>query len=201
MVNRVATKRRATFPGRTRRVLDLVLAIVALGVLALVASRLDRVDSQELAGSAMVSDGDSLVMSGRRLRLRGMDAPELGQTCRRAGGDYACGREAREALRGLIAGRDVTCRGWELDRYQRLLVHCSAGGTDLNRAMVTAGWAVAYGDYAGAEEEARSASRGLWAGTFETPSRWRVVHGGAAEGEHDMMRMLANWFDLLFRSR
>ena len=54
-------------------------------------------------------DGDTLEVAGQRVRLFGIDAPGLDQMCRRAGREYACGKVARGALWGLVAGRDVSC--------------------------------------------------------------------------------------------
>jgi endonuclease YncB( thermonuclease family) len=161
---------------------DLALALAILGAVALAAEFAMRLWPGEiLAGAARATDGDSLVVGGARIRLEGIDAPELAQNCRRDGSDYACGREAREALADLIAGRDVSCESRQSDRYGRALAVCAAGGVELNRAMVEAGWAVAYGGYRDAEAAARRARRGLWAGTFDEPQEWRRSHGVVVE--------------------
>ena len=106
---------------------------------------------------------------------------------------YPCGRHAREALVELAGAAAIECSGWERDRYRRLLAVCSAGGIELNRRQVEQGWAVAYGDYADAEQSARDRGAGLWAGTFERPRDWRVEHGGMVESEHDLFARLVNW--------
>lgn len=192
-------RRRKHSRGRLRRFFDIALTLVILGLGALVSARLDRVAEQELAGSAIVNDGDSITIGSQRIRLRGIDAPELSQTCRRGGADYACGRASRDALAALVRGRTVSCTGWERDRYERLLAVCTAGGRDLNRSQVEAGWAVAYGDYRDLEDDARRQRSGLWAGTFERPQEWRVRHGGLLEDEHGAMRRALNWLTQLFR--
>ena len=129
-------------------------------------------------GSFTAVDGDSLRKDGRDYRLHAIDAPELFQTCRRAdGSSYDCGREARDALRRLVGTGAVTCRVLDTDRYGRAVSDCSAGGVNLNDAMVRAGWAIAYTrhgqDHADAEIAARTARRGLWQGSFERPEAWR----------------------------
>jgi len=136
-----------------------------------------------IAGPAYITDGDSLEISGRRIRIVGIDAPELHQYCRKNGESYACGAVAKEHMRELIAGRNVRCQWVETDKYHRILGHCYAGDTDLNRSMVTDGWAVDYsyasdGDntYKREERAARAAKRGIWAGTFERPKNWRKEH-------------------------
>ncbi len=153
---------------------DIVAAIAVLAAVAALALIVARLAQDDISGRARVVDGDSLEIDGRRLRLRGIDAPEFGQNCRDGTKPVSCGRFAREHLRLLIAGAPVDCQGWETDRYDRLLVTCTARGTDLNKAMVRDGWALAYGGYAAEEAEARRAGRGLWAMDFETPADWRA---------------------------
>lgn len=143
-----------------------------LAVLALIF----RVGEAETTGVARVIDGDSLRIDATEIRLRGIDAPELDQTCTQARRDAPCGREARAALRRLVEGRVITCLSNERDRFGRLLARCRVLGTDVNAAMVRQGHAVASGAYAGEEAEAREAYAGVWSGTFERPSDWRRRH-------------------------
>jgi len=130
-------------------------------------------------GSAAYSaiDGDSLRTSREDVRLLGIDAPELYQTCRDARGrQWACGREAHVKLKALVSRGDVRCTATGRDRFKRALAVCSAGAVaDLGEVMVRDGFAVDFmnGRYAGAEAEARRARRGIWAGQFEQPREWR----------------------------
>jgi endonuclease YncB( thermonuclease family) len=132
-----------------------------------------------VTGRAKIIDGDSLEVSGERIRLFGIDAPESRQACRDARRQsYACGREAARALSAFIAGRAVTCTPVDYDRYGRDVAICTAEGRDLGDAMVRAGHAVEYarhsdGRYIAAEREARAGKRGIWAGEFEEPELWR----------------------------
>jgi endonuclease YncB( thermonuclease family) len=139
-----------------------------------------------MGGRLHVADGDSLTLDGIRVRLLGIDAPELDQTCRLAGMTHPCGREAREHLIGLVAGRSVTCSWSREDRYGRRLGRCSAGETDLAAEMVRSGWAVAYGGYEREETEARAHRRGLWSGDFVWPQDFR-------RDRHDHRE--PGWFD------
>lgn len=179
--------------GRLRVLGDMLLAVVVLGLLALVVARLDEGAAIRIEGGASVVDGDTLVIAGERVRLRGLDAPELDQTCRRDGSDYPCGREARKALAELIGARPVECVGRRRDRYGRLLADCRAERTELARAQVVAGWAVAYGDYDKEEAMARDRGQGLWAGEFDRPKDWREMRGGAAEDEHVRGWAVVEW--------
>ena len=190
---RPATRRRGV-----RIALDILLAGALVAVLAFVVARFPESEYRQVGGSAVVSDGDSLRVGEVRIRLAGIDAPELEQICVRAGEPYPCGREAREALVRLLDGAPVSCESRHRDRYSRLLAHCTAGQVDLNRAMVEEGWAVAFGDFEDAERRAMAARRGLWSGTFDRPRDWRRMHGGLVEWEHGLMSRLGEWLAGVF---
>jgi endonuclease YncB( thermonuclease family) len=128
---------------------------------------------EEVSGLARVVDGDSLAVDGTEVRLYGIDAPELHQTCERAGRPWPCGEAAKRRMAELAAGRLVRCRVRDVDRYRRLVAECSAGGEDLARRLVKDGLAVAETAGFAEEAEARAARRGLWAGSFVRPAEWR----------------------------
>ncbi|MDW8444821.1 MAG: thermonuclease family protein [Acetobacteraceae bacterium] len=134
--------------------------------------------TRPVRGSALVQDGDTLTIAGTRIRLHGVDAPELDQTCLRDGLPWPCGREAAFALAQRVQGRAVSCRGVETDRFGRLVALCMVDGESLNRWLVREGWAVAYRRYTDAyvldEWIAWWHRRGLWAGSFEPPESWRT---------------------------
>jgi endonuclease YncB( thermonuclease family) len=180
--------------GLWRRLWDYGLTIVLLGLFILLAAKLDRRDAQTQQGMAVVNDGDSITLGKERVRLLGIDAPEYLQVCQRDGADYACGKQAREALVKSIGRRPVSCSGTRRDRYGRFLGECIAGDTDLNRAQVAAGWAVAYGGYEAEEAKARATKAGIWAGTFDRPQDWRRHHGATpGPGHDDLLARLGDW--------
>ena len=136
------------------------------------------------AGSASaavgVTDGDTLKIDGERVRLWGVDAPEMRQQCTRAGKPFDCGREARMALARLVAGRTVSCTAVDVDRYKRTVARCTAAGADIGGEMVRIGWALDYrqyshGYYGPQEDRARRAGLGLWGDSvsFTNPWEWR----------------------------
>ena len=140
-----------------------------------------------VSGVVRVVDGDTLGLAGERIRLVGMDAPELAQSCHLDGKPYACGEVARDALVRLTLGISVTCQARGRDRYGRLLAMCEAAGQDLGARLVRDGLAVPYGGYAEEGRVARLERLGLWAGSFEMPSEWRRGHPEshrAAPGRH-----------------
>ncbi len=133
------------------------------------------------AGEASVTDGDGLRIGSERIRLWGIDAPELGQACTRSRTAYPCGIEARDALEHLLSAGGLSCERLYQDRYGRTVARCAVAGADLGAAMVRLGWAVDFeryskGAYADEEVQARAARRGLWAGEFEVPAQWRKRH-------------------------
>jgi endonuclease YncB( thermonuclease family) len=163
---------------------DILLTVSIMLLLGLVVVRLDGSQQEALSGQARVIDGDTLALDGKRIRLVGIDAPELRQVCRREAGGWPCGREARSHLTSLIGKATTTCAVGGSDRYGRLLAVCSSGGRDLNAAMVGVGYAVAFGDYDNEEEDAREKRLGIWSGSFDPPRTWRQTHGEMDETPH-----------------
>ena len=115
-----------------------------------------------------VADGDTFTCrDGRRVRLIGIDTPELAQG--------KSGHQARAALGRLLPPgtsarleRDVAAR----DRYGRELAYVWNGSRLVNEALVLEGWAMLYTvppnvKYAErlerAQKKARIAGAGLWA--------------------------------------
>lgn len=158
------------------RILDVVVAFALVLALGFAAEWMLRKDV--IAGSATVADGDTLHLDGRRIRLQGMDAPELAQTCERNGASWPCGTTARFALAEMVQRGEVFCTSSGADAYGRALARCTVGGVDIAEELVRQGLAVAYGrqGYTAAEAEARAASRGMWAGRFERPQDFRAAH-------------------------
>lgn len=112
-----------------------------------------------------VHDGDTLRCGADRIRLYGVDAPEV-----RSGKKPAepLAYEARDLLLSLTRGR-VGCRVVDADRYGRHVARCWSSATpDINAAMIRSGltteWrAYSKGVYATAQDEAKAAGRGFWA--------------------------------------
>lgn len=134
--------------------------------------------SGELSGPAQVVDGDTIRLMGERIRLNGIDAPEMGQSCFNDQTEsYACGSEASAYLKALVGSQTLRCEGEERDRYGRLIATCYLKNRDLNAEMVRAGWAVAYRrfstKYTADETAAKTAGLGLWQGSFRMPWTWR----------------------------
>ena len=155
-----------------------VIAIIAWVVLfvgaMLVATYLDPLPPRFTGSVSHVADGDSFRIGGDRIRLVGLDAPELDQTCwREDGKEWPCGRQARAFMEDLLSGTRIACAPEGEDKFGRILARCSAAGKDVAAAMVEAGLAIDGGGYAREQAAARAARRGLWDGRFVDPRTWR----------------------------
>ena len=139
-----------------------------------------------ISGLAKVSDGDTIRIDKKKIRLLGIDAPEKKQKCKKSkislsfitfNKDYSCGEISTNALKKKINNKLVTCEWKTKDRYKRFIAECFKGKININAWMVQNGHAVAYRKYSKkyiAEENiAKKEKLGLWSGTFEMPWDWR----------------------------
>lgn len=138
----------------------------------------------EPSGRVKVVDADTWDVGGTRVRLFGIDAPEIGQMCQRPGGtDWDCGRWAAAETARRYGGRRANCEALDRDRYDRVVARCRVGGVDAGRAMVADGLAVAFRKYSwdyDLEEKTASVNRvGIHSGRFERPA---AVRAGKARG-------------------
>jgi endonuclease YncB( thermonuclease family) len=140
-----------------------------------------------MTGPVRVIDGDTLDMTGTRIRLVGIDAPEAKQSCTRGGEAWACGEEATAALREITGGQSLTCRAQGTDTYGRTLATCQTRAFDLGREMVRRGLALALDNaapaYREAEALAQSLKFGLWGASFQTPREWRAAQSAETPAE------------------
>lgn len=138
---------------------------------------LSSIASADISGTALIVDGDTITISGNKIRLNGIDTPEKDQTCRRAGVTWSCGYEATETLRNWTYTKEVRCVGDTKDRYGGLIANCFVDGYNVNARLVYEGLALAYRKYSKQyvpeEDKARAAKRGMWAGEFVAPWDWR----------------------------
>ncbi|MAY63928.1 MAG: exopolysaccharide biosynthesis protein [Rhizobiales bacterium] len=170
--------------GRGYRARDVITAICFILLFSFGAAWLESRSREVIEGRPRVIDGDSLELAGRRVRLWGIDAPELSQTCGTADAVTSCGRIARERLRALVAKGDFSCRLLGADRYKRDLADCNAGEIYVNAEMVRSGFAVAYGGFLREERHARAGGKGIWAQDFVRPAEWRKQEGRPDEPSH-----------------
>lgn len=136
-----------------------------------------------------VADGDTITVLDaahiqHRIRLAGIDAPELSQ---------AFGRVAKANLSRLVFQREVEVHVTKTDRYNRLVGKVIVDGRDVCLEQLRAGLAWFYTDYqfelspadraaySAAGREASAARRGLWADPSRIPP-WQVRRNARSGG-------------------
>lgn len=144
--------------------------------------------SQSIAQTSEINiiDGDTLRIGDERIRIWGIDAPELKQTCLQKEHQWFCGQESRLFLIKKIDENILQCEPVHKDRYMRTVARCKLSPKkgnsnevkDLGSEMVKNGWALDYtrysrGMYAREEENAKKEKKGIWSSEFEAPWKWR----------------------------
>ena len=155
-----------------RGLCGLIAAIWATGTLA------GGAGAGELSDPPVIVDGRTLEFAGNRVRLDGIEVPDLAQKCRKDGRWIDCGLVAASQLADITAGTaSIVCEPGGRDADGIRLATCRADGYDLSGGMVYAGWALAEptrgSRYLAREKEARAAGRGIWRYEFVRPSDWR----------------------------
>ena len=150
------------------------------------------VNAEEFKGLAKIIDGDTVHINSKKIRLEGIDAPEIRQQCQKVfleisvivgfnlKKDYPCGVISKEKLINKINKSKINCISSGRDRYKRYLATCYKDKINLNKWMVRNGLAVAYKryskDYLGDEIYAKENKLGLWKGSFIRPEKWRKLN-------------------------
>ena len=145
--------------------------------------------ASEILGFRKLVDGATIHIKSYKIRLEGIDAPEMKQKCKKPylqimffnfQKDYYCGQISKEKLIKKIGSKQVKCILLGKDRYKRYLAKCLIGTINLNRWMVRNGYAIAYRKYSKIyvldENFAKDEKLGLWSGTFIKPEKWRKLN-------------------------
>jgi endonuclease YncB( thermonuclease family) len=131
------------------------------------------------AKTLYIVDGDSISL---KMRIKGIDTPEIHQTCQRTPSiTIDCGQLAKQKLNELlkILPGKLTIKPAGFDYYQRILVSVYKGKVNIGKRMVEEGMAFSYKDtYKSAENKAKEQRLGFWG--FNTPPirayKWRKTH-------------------------
>lgn len=176
------------------------LMLVGFGAVALALSGgvlRANLSEYDISGPIRVIDGDTFEVSGTKIRLHAIDAPEADQMCRtEQGTDWACGGWVTRAVRDRYSGAIANCTEIELDRYGRTVARCIALGEDVGGWLVREGMAFAYvqygKDYAEVEREAAAVDRGLHAVRLQTPSQHRKTRAKGRIAPDDKCKIKGN---------
>jgi endonuclease YncB( thermonuclease family) len=133
----------------------------------------------DISGVPKIRETDQLIIGNTRIRLGGIDAPATDQLCLNTKGErWTCGVAARDALIKHAGGKSWTCRSRAVDRRGRTVARCDVDGQDIQKWLVSNGWALAFvrvsKDYEPDEKAAREAKAGMWQGAFIAPWDWRI---------------------------
>ena len=148
--------------------------------------------AEEITGIPRVVDGDTVHINEFKIRLEGIDAPEIKQQCKKPflkvsviigfefNKSYSCGVIAKKKLIDKIDNSKIKCISSSKDRYKRFLATCFKDKINLNKWMVRNGNAVAYKryskDYVRDEAYAKENKLGVWEGSFVMPEKWRKLN-------------------------
>jgi endonuclease YncB( thermonuclease family) len=132
------------------------------------------------SGTVSVIDGDTIKLGEVTVRLFGIDAPEMAQSCDAASQKaWACGRWVASQVRTRFEGRHASCVQRDIDRYGRSVATCEVAGQDLGQLIVAEGLAFAYLDYSRVylrdEQRAAAQGRGLHGHQVQSPKAFRAA--------------------------
>ena len=130
-----------------------------------------------IKGKAKIIDGDTIHIGKNKIRLHGIDAPEINQTCNINKVIWDCGKESRKKLKKLILNQKIQCEINGVDKYKRFISECFLNNESINKYMVREGWAIAYRYYSKIfvidENFAKKNQLGIWQGNFIEPYLFR----------------------------
>ncbi len=136
-------------------------------------------EEKTITGKAYVVDGDTIIIGEEKIRLYGIDAPEMKQVCySKLNEPYFCGLKSKNFLEKLNKDKKLICYYSQRDRYKRIIGDCyNKNKNNINALMVLFGHAVAYERYSKKyilqEEKAKLNEKGIWQGNFDRPEEWR----------------------------
>lgn len=144
------------------------------------------INAEIIQGKVKVIDGDTVKIKNNKIRLSGIDAPELNQLCSKVflslsfisfNKKYYCGKISTKKLKRLLKNEIILCKVENIDRYKRKLATCYKNKLNINSWLVRNGYALAYIKYSKKyilqEKDAKRDQLGIWQGTFENPWDWR----------------------------
>src|SRR5882672_7596046 len=89
--------------------------------------------AEQVQAVPQIVDADTVYAGSTKIRLNGIDAPEMDQVCIDASGkNWKCGIEAREKLQAFTHDRAWICDLTGTDVYKRSLGSCSVGAEDVS---------------------------------------------------------------------
>jgi endonuclease YncB( thermonuclease family) len=147
---------------------------------------INLVNAETISGVAKIIDADTIKINNNKIRLFGIDAPELDQLCKKKYlsiiifsfyKNYKCGEESALILKKYLNDKLIKCNVQGKDRYKRYIAICYKNNKDIGSWLVNKGYAVSYRKYSkkylNEEIYAKKNKLGIWQGKFEMPWNWR----------------------------
>ena len=163
-----------------------LLINISLVLFSLIFNYANSEEKGSIIGIAKVIDGDTIKINDKKIRLFGIDAPEIKQFCKKPylsisflsfQKKYSCGIKSTNNLKRMIKSNNIDCKIKGIDRYKRIIGECYKNKTNINSWMVRNGYAVAYTKYSkkfvAQQNLAKKEKLGIWVGSFEMPWDWR----------------------------
>lgn len=162
-----------------RKLLIILFCLVSFSVKAKPISSVNKDwDRETFTGRAFIIDGDTLKINGTKIRLIGVDAPEISQKCKTHGHVENCGEIVKLRLVQATSGEITTCYSHGKDFYGRILAECYVNDININKWLLREGLAVYYYNkdfksYKILETLAKEEKVGLWDSEFQNPKDYR----------------------------
>lgn len=97
----------------------------------------------EIRGRCYVIDGDTIVIRGTKIRIAGIDAPEL---------DHPWGNKSKFAVIGMCKSKIITAKIQDEASYDRVVAKCYLpDGADIAAELVKQGLALDWAKFSGGE--------------------------------------------------
>ena len=113
-------------------------------------------------------DGDTIVISGVKIRIAGIDAPEL---------DHPWGKKSKFAVVSMCKGNIITAKILDEISYDRIVAKCYLpNGTDIATELVKQGLALDWAKFSGGEYkrfEPAGIRKKLWRAAAKQQGRFK----------------------------
>lgn len=164
---------------KLKKILVLLFCVLSIYVNAKPTSIMGKDwDRETITGRAFIIDGDTLKINDVKVRLVGVDAPEISQKCKIHGHIENCGEIVKLRLVQATSNEIITCYNHGKDFYGRVLAECYINDININKWLLREGLAVYYyskdfKSYKILESLAKQEKLGLWDSEFQNPKEYR----------------------------
>ncbi len=176
-------------PRKASKYLTLAAAIIISYLFGFVQDFIVTPQNSQITGKPVIADGDTVKVNGRKIRLYGIDAPEMKQKCYDGKKKIDCGIEAKDYLTEIVGDNEVFCSDLDTDKYGRTNGNCyfiaqSGEKINIGQDLVSGGYALAYQTYSLRfvinEIYAKTTLSGIWRYQFQKPWNWRKMNKNKA---------------------